>query len=51
MRGEYLHFSGISDWNQHYHWSNGLSPGQGGSSAALPGLFLSGLGAGAAEIR
>lgn len=53
-RGEYLHFSGISHWNQHYHWNNGLSPGrpcQGGPAAALPRLFLSGLGAGVVEIR
>lgn len=51
---EYLHFSGISHWDQHYHWNKGLSPGrpcQGGSTAALPGLFSSGLGAGVAEIR
>lgn len=27
-RGEYLHFSGISHWNQHYHWNNGLSSGR-----------------------
>lgn len=54
LEREYLHFSGISHWNQHYHWNSGLSPGcpcQGGSTAALPGLFLSRLGAGVAEIR
>lgn len=42
-RGEYLHFSPISHWNEHYRWNNGLSPDpscQSSFAAALAPGFI-----------